>query len=249
MTTEMAREIRPITQVWGGKFMTSPELAEVEQEVGLPEKSLYLRGRSAVLGDPPPGVVADLFGIFPAWLFDYLLPATAAVPSGRAVEAYVEALSRWSKNHFAGVGDAERLTALLQTVIDGADGSGLALFAGWRRVAPPADPLARLGFALMVLREYRGGVHFAALRAVGVTVGEAVVVDPEGGRARLLRTAWSPEAADELIARARPDASERWRRAQALTDERMAELLGATLSADERVELLTLLRALDVVAS
>lgn len=250
-TTEMAREIRPITQVWGGKFMTSAELAEVEKEVGLGPKSLYLRGRSAVLGDPPPGVVADLFGIFPSWLHDFVLPAAAAaVPSGRAVEAYVEALSRWSKTHLEDVENAERLAALLQTVIDGADGSGLALFSGWRRIDAPADPLARLGFALMVLREYRGGIHFAALRAMGLTVAEAAVADPEGGRPRLLRTAWSPEAADALIARAesRPDLVDRWRRAETLTDERMAELLDATLTADERAELRELLRALDAAA-
>jgi hypothetical protein len=250
-TTEMASEIRPIMQVWGGKFMTSAELAEVEKEVGLSPKSLYLRGRSAVLGDPPPGVVADLFGIFPGWLSDFVLPAAeAAISSGRAIEAYVEALSRWSKAHLEDVENAERLGALLQTVIDGADGSGLALFAGWRRVEAPADPLARLGFALMVLREYRGGLHFAALRAVGLTVAEAVVADPEGGRARLLRTAWSPEAADALIARARSrdDLEDRWRRAETLTDDRMADLLDATLTAEERAELLDLLRALDTAA-
>jgi hypothetical protein len=50
----------------------------------------------------------------------------------------------------------------------------------------------------------RGGPHFAALRAVGLTVPEAVVADPEGGRDRLLRTAWAPDAADALIAAAGP---------------------------------------------
>ncbi|HKS45083.1 MAG TPA: hypothetical protein VJT49_08195 [Amycolatopsis sp.] len=245
---ETAREMRPIVQVWGGKFMTSPELAEVESERGVGRRALYLRGRSAVLGDPPPAVVAELFGIFPRWLSDLVIPAaTRAITADAAVEAYVEALERWAKAHLAGIERPERLAELLLALVQKADASGLALFAGWQRVPPPADALARVGFGLMVLREYRGGLHFAALRAVGVTVPEAVVADPEGGRTRLLRTAWSPEQADELVARAQAnvDLLDRWRRAEDLTDERVAELLEAALSAEERAELLDLLRKLE----
>jgi hypothetical protein len=210
--------------------MASAELAEVEQEVGLGPKSLYLRGRSAVLGDPPPGVVAELFGIFPRWLFDLVLPATAKVLSAsEAVEAYQEALGRWARMHLAGVEEPGRLADLLKRVVDCADASGLTLFAGWQHAVWPRGDVERVAYGLMVLREYRGGVHFVALRAVGLTIGEAVVADPDGGRGRLLRTAWQPEAADELIASAsqRPDLHERWRRAEELTDERTGELLAA----------------------
>src|SRR3954468_17909584 len=99
-TTGMAPENRPIVQLWGGKFMTSPELAEVEGEVGLGQRALYFRGRSAVLGNPSPAVVAELFGIFPRWLFDFIVPtATEAISAEAAVNAYVEALSRWSKTN------------------------------------------------------------------------------------------------------------------------------------------------------
>ncbi|MDQ0378577.1 SCO6745 family protein [Amycolatopsis thermophila] len=242
----IVREIRPLVQRWGGKFMTSPELAEVEREVGLGQRALYFRGRSAVLGDPPPGVVAELFGIFPRWVVDFVLPtATQALDAAAAVSAYTEALSRWSEAH---VPEDARLGELLFRLVEAADASGLALFAGWRQVEWPCGLVARIGHGLMLLREYRGGLHFACLRAVGLTVPEAVVADPEGGRARLLRTAWSPEAADALIARARPDVQERWRRAEELTDERMAELL-AVLSPAEQTELVSSLQELDRVAS
>ena len=98
----------------------------------------------------------------------------------------------------------------------------------------------------MVFREFRGGVHFAALRAVGLTVPEAVVADPEGGRGRLLRTAWSEEAADALIAaaEAKGDLRERWRHAERLSDERVADLLAVTLTDAEREELRRCLDAL-----
>ncbi|MEU5257391.1 hypothetical protein [Amycolatopsis sp. NPDC021455] len=237
---ELANRIRPVVQVLGGKFMTSPELAEVEAEVGLPPRSLYLRGRSAVLGDVPPKVAAELFGIFPHWLFDFVLPpATAALDAPSAVRAYAESSARWSRINLSAVSEPGRLAELLFRVVDAADASGLALFAGWKNAERPSGDAERLGFALMVFRELRGGLHFAALRAVGLSVPEAVVADPEGGRARLLRTAWPEEAADELVASAerKPDLRDRRRHAEALTDDRIGELLASALTEPERVEL------------
>ncbi|OXM52566.1 SCO6745 family protein [Amycolatopsis alba] len=242
-----AREIRGVVQVLGGKFMTSPELAEIEAEVGLPPRTLYLRGRSAVLGDPPPKVVAKLFGIFPSWLFEFALPpAMAALDAASAVRAYSRSSAKWAHVSLSGAEDPGRLADLLFRLVDAADASGLALFAGWQLAERPEDDIERLAFALMVFREFRGGVHFAALRAVGLTVPEAVVADPEGGRGRLLRTAWSEEAAGELIAaaEAKGDLRDRWRYAEDLTDRRVAELLRVTLVDDEREELSRRLGAL-----
>lgn len=235
-----ARDIRETVQVLGGKFMTSPELAEVEAEVGLQPRTLYLRGRSAVLGDPPPKVVAELFGIFPHRLLEFALPpAMAALDAVAAVRAYSRSSARWARVNLSGADDPGRLVDLLFRLVDVADASGLALFAGWQLAGRPEDDVERLAFALMVFREFRGGVHFAALRAVGLTVPEAVVADPEGGRGRLLRTAWPEEAADELIARAeaKGDLRQRWRHAEHLTDQRVAELLAVTLSGADREEL------------
>ncbi|WP_181774744.1 SCO6745 family protein [Amycolatopsis pittospori] len=232
-----AREIRGPVQVLGGRFMTSPELAEVEAEVGLAPRALYFRGRSAVLGDPPPKVVAELFGIFPHWLFEAALPpAMETLDAVSAVRAYSRSSARWGRVSLSDADDPGRLAGLLFRLVDAADASGLALFAGWQLAERPDDDVERLAFALMVFREFRGGVHFAALRAVGLTVPEAVVADPEGGRGRLLRTAWSEEAAGELIAaaEAKGDLRQRWRRAEHLTDQRVAELLAVTLTDAER---------------
>ncbi|MFE0022374.1 hypothetical protein [Amycolatopsis sp. NPDC059021] len=246
-TIELARRIRPVVQVLGGGFMTSPELAEVEAEAGLAPRTLYLRGRSAVLGDAPPKVVAELFGIFPRWLFELTLPpAIEALPAPAAVRAYAESSARWSRGHLSGVSESGRLADLLFRLVDGADASGLALFTGWQSAERPAGAAERLGFALMVFRELRGGLHFAALRASGLTIPEAVIADPEGGRERLLRTAWSAEDADALIASAsaKPDLADRWRAAERLTDERVGELMAAVLTEAERDELATRVAAL-----
>lgn len=236
----LANRIRPVVQVLGGRFMTSPELAAVEAEAGLPPRSLYVRGRSAVLGDVPPAVAAELFGIFPHWLFDFVLPkAAAALDAAASVRAYAESSARWSRVSLSAVSEPGRLAELLFRVVDAADASGLALFAGWKNAARPAGDVERLGFALMVFRELRGGLHFAALRAIGLSVPEAVIADPEGGRERLLRTAWPAEAADELVAAAsrKPDLRDRWRRAESLTDSRIGEVLESALAEPERAEL------------
>ncbi len=239
-TIGQARDIRGPVQVLGGKFMTSPELAKVEEEVGLPPRTLYLRGRSAVLGDPPPKVVAELFGIFPRWLFEAALPpATEALDAPSAVRAYAQSPAEWGRVNLSDADEPGRLADLLFRLVDAADASGLALFAGWQRAERPQGDLEQLAFALMVFREFRGGIHFAALRALGLTIPEAVVADPEGGRARLLRTAWSPEAADELIAAAetKSDLRQRRQRAEDLTDQCVAELLDVTLAEAERDDL------------
>jgi hypothetical protein len=247
----LANRIRPVVQVLGGRFMTSPELAAVEAEVGLPPRSLYVRGRSAVLGDVPPKVAAELFGIFPHWLFEFVLPpATAALDAPAAVRAYAESSARWSRATLSALPEPGRLAELVFRLVDAADASGLALFAGWKNAERPTGDVERLGFALMVFRELRGGLHFAALRALGLSVPEAVIADPEGGRARLLRTAWPEDAADELIAAAerKPDLRERWRRAEALTDERIGELLATALTEPEQAELERLLADLATFA-
>jgi hypothetical protein len=179
----VANRIRPVVQVLGGRFMTSPELAAVEDEVGLPPRSLYVRGRSAVLGDVPPNVAAELFGIFPHWLFDHVLrPATEALDATAAVRAYAESSARWSRVNLSAVPEPGRLAELLFRVVDAADASGLALFAGWRRAQRPEGDVERVGFGLMVLRELR-----PALR--GAAGGGPVGAGGGGGRPR-----WRPRA-------------------------------------------------------
>ncbi|GAB3138257.1 hypothetical protein GCM10027258_15080 [Amycolatopsis stemonae] len=121
-----ASRIQSVVQVLGGKFMTSPEPAAVEAEAGLPPRSLYVRGRSAVLGDVPPKVAAELFGIFPHWLFEYVLPPAAAVlDAPAAVRAYSESSARRSRVNLSAVSEPGRLAELLFRAIDAADAGGL----------------------------------------------------------------------------------------------------------------------------
>ncbi|MEJ2857233.1 MULTISPECIES: SCO6745 family protein [unclassified Saccharothrix] len=227
----------------GGAFMVSPEFAAREQAVGLPARTLYFRGRTAVLGDPEPGVVAALIGIFPEWLIEKAL--VRGLPADLAIEAYLGGCWDWSRTALTGAEDSDHLAELGFAVADAADSSGLALFRGWRDAPRPTDGPARLGHALMLLRELRGGLHFAALRAVGLSVTQAVALDPGGGRGRLMRTGWLPEDAEALLAsvEGRDDLAARWRDAERLTDDRFDEVL-AVLSPPEREKFASGLAAL-----
>lgn len=231
--TSVAHRTRDPIVILGGKFMTAPEMAAQEVELGLPERSLYFRGRSAVLGDPPAHIVAALFGIFPDWLIELMIDkATPAVSAAGAVDAYTRAAALWGRRVFAGVEAAEHTAASLYRIADTADASALPLFAGWRVRTRPSDAPARLAHALMLARELRGGLHFAALRACGLGISEAVTADPAGGRERLLRTGWPPADADALIARAqaRPDLVDCWNRAEQLTERTFGHALAAALT-------------------
>ncbi|MGH3952179.1 MAG: helix-turn-helix domain-containing protein, partial [Pseudonocardiaceae bacterium] len=137
----------------------------------------------------------------------------------------------------------------LSAVVDAADISALPLAAGWRAQPRPDDAPAHLAHALMLARELRGGLHFAALRACGLGITEAVVAEPGGGRGRLLRTGWRAADADSLIARAeaRTELSDRWARAEQLTDSAFGLAIGAldTTEAGHLVELLDALPGTD----
>ncbi|RZS40936.1 hypothetical protein EV193_103254 [Herbihabitans rhizosphaerae] len=237
---KVAEEIRPVVQRAGGRAMTGPEMAKQEARLGLPDKALYFRGRSAVLGDPPPAIVVEVFGLFPAWVVEALLPvATRKVNATEAVHAYSAALWAWSRTNLSTVDEPARLAELMLRVVDAADASALPLFAGWRVAPRPDDPVELLGHAINVLRELRGGLHFAALRANGLGVRDAVVADPDGGRGRLRRTGWRDADADELIANAEriPDLADRWAAAQRLTDELTGQALAVALDSTELAEL------------
>lgn len=141
----------------------------------------------------------------------------------------------WGRDVLPGDEAAGATADLLYRVADAADLSTLPLAAGWRVQPRPHTGAERLAHALMLAREIRGGMHFAALRACDLTIPEAVVADPNGRRGRLLRTGWTPDDADDLIARAeqRADLHDRWRRAERLTDEAFGTTLSALSDAEQ----------------
>jgi hypothetical protein len=130
------------------------------------------------------------------------------------------------------------LADLLTTALDSAPVMGLPLFAGWRAVlhAGPSDDPARLALALQAAREPRGGCHLIAVTAAGVDPLQAVMSGRYGAKNAEF-FGWDepypdPEAAKEAMAQA-----------ESVTDDLVSPAY-ATLTAAERTELATGLRAL-----
>lgn len=238
----IARDTRVAVADLGGMFLYGPHCYAEEERLGLPRGTSYFRGRSAVLGNPAPGAVVALFGIFPAWMVDIALsPPVCDLPQDEAIDLYLTGCWSWWAAHLPH-GD-ERLAELIERVVDNADDRGLALFAGWRRVPRPASGPERLGHALMVLRELRGGLHFAALRANGVRILQAVAINPLHGRPHLIRVGWQPDEADKIVAQVTPELSQRWHQAEFLTNSAL-ELAFDVLDDVEKIELRDLLACL-----
>lgn len=221
----------------GGDFMTGDEIGEQAKELGIPKGGLYFRGRVGVLGDLTATAAHDLLAIFPAWLIDRTWTSSASIPAPRAVEAYTASCHDWGRRHLADLPAGERLADLLARAVDGVEPVGAVLARAWQHAERPDDVPARAAHAAMVLREVRGGLHFAALSLVSLPIMRAVVADDLGGAGRMRRTGWSKEAIAEIVDSARSDDKERWREAEAATEAAFVGVLGDALTVDEMNEL------------
>lgn len=245
----VAGETRAALVDAGGRFMTGDEMAVAAQPLGIPAGGLYFRGRAGAVGDVSPVAATSLIGLFPSWVIEATWRQSADLPGHVAVDAYSSACAQWGRNHLSRLVDAGRLHALGERVIDAAEASALALFAAWRSQPRPNDDAARAAFTLMLLRELRGGLHFAALRAQGLDVPVAVLADPGGGEARLRRTAWREDEIAALKARADrvPDLRARWDAAEQWTNSAFAGHLDV-LAAGELSELANHIRDAEVAS-
>ena len=233
----------------GGRFMTSPQMDAAAEPFGMNSGAFYFRGRVAALGDVSAAVAAATLAIFPRPLIELVWERSSEMPAGVALTGYVDACQLWGHEHFAGFEGAARLGELAARVVDGCDASSLVLFSAWQSQPRPDDTEGHAAFVVMLLRELRGGLHFAALRAHGLDIPVAALADPGGGVGKLRRTGWRHEQVDALQARAARlhDLTARWKAAEAMTD---AAYAGATsvLGPDERAELDALLLEADAVS-
>lgn len=231
---ETAKALASPVGYLGGIWMTDPATYEYGAQAGVQGRGFYFIGRGAAMGDVRAEVVAAAMAFFPPQ------EATAFYNEGRAqlapepaLEAFSTALWNWGRKRIATAPKLDRTVQLLAHVVDGADASGRALFAGWRAAPRPPDPPALVIHLLHVLRELRGGSHALAVFAKGISPVEAAVVRahlmPRFGTAESM--GWAeplPECTAELL--------ERRAAAEESTDELMA-LAYSILSDSERVEL------------
>ncbi|MCW2498418.1 MAG: uncharacterized protein JWN87_94 [Frankiales bacterium] len=224
----------------GGAWMFDAAVNARGAELGLRTWAWYHCGRGGVLGNPDPSVVVAAFGFFPpdqqikAWNRGVAVMDPAAI-----AEEYSQACLAWGATRFAAVDRPGRLADLLTKALDSAEVIGLPLFAGWRaklHTAGDAADASRLALALQAAREHRGGSHLVAVAAAGIAPLQAVM-SGRYGPTNAEFFGWPQPWPDPLVAK---DAMVQ---VEQVTDVLVRPAFAA-LSADERAELTTGLRAL-----
>ena len=232
-----ARRIAAPVGAAGGAFMLHPEVLQPGKEAGYPGGfSYYVVGRGGVLGDVEANVVVSAFGFFAPALVQSLWNSGVVVEGARAgADRYATSCAAWGRNRLNGFGGVEELESLLVRVVDGADPTGLSLFAGWQVQTRASDVPGRCYQLIHVLRELRGSCHIVAVVAHGMSPLSAILANPgSAGVEQAERFGWKgpfPDK-DSLVST--------FSSAEALTDQQMARHLDL-LSADELDRLAQLL--------
>jgi hypothetical protein len=240
---ETAKALASPVGYLGGIWMTDPATYEHGARVGIAGRGFYFVGRGSAMGDVRAEVVAAAMAFFP-WqqATDFYNEGRSLLAPEPALEAFSTCLWDWGRRRISAAANLDRSAQLLARVVDGADASGRALFAGWRQAPRPSDQPGLVIHLLHVLRELRGGSHALAVLGSGMSPVEAAVVRaqlmPKFGSAESL--GWAaplPECTAELLARRAA--------AEELTDQLMASAYSILGDADraELVECVLAVRA------
>ncbi|BAL90714.1 hypothetical protein AMIS_54940 [Actinoplanes missouriensis 431] len=194
-----------------------PEAPEAYERAGLDDPNAgYFASRGAVFGACGPGIVAATFYNFNPALVAKVLPAvwaktTPAAMLAARLEAAGAALTRGLGAATIAGPEVAEAAALARTAAEAAAAmpQGRPLFAAHAELPWPDEPHLVLFHAQMLLREFRGDGHVAALLAAEISGLEAIVLHVASGEIdeRFLRgtRGWSRDAwaaaADGLRAR------------------------------------------------
>lgn len=177
--SQTARDLGQAVYDKAGAFMLAPPTATKAEQLGFPDAlGLYVAGRLGVIGDAVPEVAATAHGFLNPAAAQELWPSVGKVCSREeAANTLAQACAEFGEDHLASLDeqDATRLADLAERVVDAAPAT--PLFAAWRAMPRPSNPRARAAHALNLLREWRGGVHIAAVSSAGLTPLEAIMSD------------------------------------------------------------------------
>ncbi len=211
-----AAEVGRVLGDLGARFYFDPATLAKGKQHGLDGFRFYFLGRGGVLGDVEPEVVTAAFGYFaPALVANMWNSAREVMAPREAARLFNEACQDYGRAHLADVADLDAFCADAEAVVDATDVAGLSLYAGWAAEPLPDDAPARAMQLAAVLRELRGSVHLAAVVSVGLT-GQAAHAVARPGDVGMF--GW-----DEATVSVGEAEKARWRRAEELTNERMAD--------------------------
>jgi len=176
---EAARQTAETISSLPANFMLDAATYLKGSELGFNGIDFYVCGRGGALGDVDADVVASAFVFFNPEMVRVSWEAGGQVmPRLDAALAFAGCAHEWARVHMGDGPDYERLAELAGRIIHECNPAGVPSFAAWRAVPEPdhhrvkALTLHRLN----VLRELRGGLHGAAVLAMGLLPVEAVLV-------------------------------------------------------------------------
>ena len=166
---EVMEAIKQQTGDIGAAFYFHPDTLARGKELGLDGFRFYGLGRGGVLGNVESGVVHSAFGYFhPDLIAKIWNSAKEQVEPREAAREYIACAHVFGRSKFADIEGLDAYVDAVTAVIDAAEGTSLALFAGLRAEPVPGDAPAAAMHQAMVLRELRGSAHLAAIAAVGL---------------------------------------------------------------------------------
>lgn len=167
---ETIAAVAPKTADIGSAFYFHPDTVATAKSLGLDGFRMYFLGRGGVLGDVEPAVVSSAFGYFEPGLLAHMWNTAKAVMAPRdAARTYMAANHDLGRAKLSDVAGLDAYADAAAAVVDSVDVGGYPLFAGVRAEPVPDDAPARAIHLAMVMREMRGSVHLAAIRAAGLT--------------------------------------------------------------------------------
>lgn len=181
---EFVTAVSPLIGEQGARYYFTPTTLGRGAEFGLDLGQWYAVGRGGVLGSVPASVVRAAFGYFnPAFIDRVWTSATDKIDPLTAAREHFLCAALCGREYLSEVPGLETFAANADKVLAAADADGLALFAGFATLSLVDDLPGRVLQQIVVLREYRGSAHLAALRCVGLASKTAHFAKrPEAGR-------------------------------------------------------------------
>ena len=168
---EIIAAIAPKTGDIGSSFYFHPDTVAKAKSLGLDGFRIYFLGRGGVLGDVESAVVSSAFGYFEPGLLAHMW--NTAEGGHAAARRRPRVHGRQPRARTGEVGRRRRSRRATSTLPRRSSTpstcGGYPLFAGVRAEPVPGRCPARAIHLAMVMREMRGSVHLAAIRAVGLT--------------------------------------------------------------------------------
>jgi hypothetical protein len=177
------------------------------------------------MGDVTAAQACSAFAFFDPGLVDKMWSSMgpdlkpSAVAKVFAAALAAGARERWDEGAAADVARIGRKVADRVTAI------GMPLFAGWREMAMPDDPIGAATMTVMTLRELRGDIHVQSIAASGVGPLEADFFTR--GEQGVQLHGWKPPYPDVA------QHAEAMAAAHASTSQRMGRIYEATLDPAE----------------